>query len=120
MRRGDARGASRGVERFADADERRAPVCAGALDDRVAIGVERRVGEMGVAVDELRHACTNRRARRRFVKRVSARASARTDGVRGAVGRVRRALALRALALALPPCVRGHLRSIQRSTGPAT
>ena len=61
-------------ERFPDADYRSRARCAGARDYRVAVAGERRVREVGVAVDE----------------------------------------DWRALV------VRGHLRSIQRSTGAAT
>ncbi len=64
----------RGREGFADADDRSRARLAGARDYRVAVAGERRVREVGVAVDEDR------------------RASVR----------------------------RGHLRSIQRSTGAAT
>ena len=63
-----------GREGFADADDRSRARLAGARDYRVAVAGERRVREVGVAVDEDR------------------RASVR----------------------------RGHLRSIQRSTGAAT
>jgi len=61
-------------ERFADADDSHRARVAGAGDYRVAVAVERRVREVGVAVDEVWRA----------------------------------------------PVWRGHLRSIQRSTGAAT
>jgi hypothetical protein len=65
---------SRHVERLSDADDSRRARIAGAGDYRVAVAVERRVREVGVAVDEVCRA----------------------------------------------PVWRGHLRSIQRSTGAAT
>ncbi len=54
---------------------------AGALDHLVAVGVERRIGEVGVAVDEA-SSCkwTNRRARRRFVRTTSVSAVATAVG----------------------------------------
>jgi hypothetical protein len=39
-------------ERFADADERPRPSASRARDDRLTVGVEGGVGEVGVAVDE--------------------------------------------------------------------
>ena len=39
------------------------------FDDGLAIGVERRIGEMDVAIDEFHHTSTNRRAARRFMSR---------------------------------------------------
>jgi len=67
-------GSDRRCERFPDADDGPRARDAGARDYRVAIAGERRVREVGVAVDE--------------------------DG--------------------REPVLRGHLRSIQRSTGAAT
>lgn len=64
----------RRLQRFSDADDSRRARVAGARDYRVAVAGERRVGEVGMAVDE--------------------------DG-------------------RTPPVLRGHLRSIQRSTGAA-
>ena len=68
------RGDRRGIDRFADADDRQSARSAGASDYLAAVAGERRVREVGVAVDE------------------DCRA----------------------------PVWRGHLRSIQRSTGAAT
>ena len=62
------------LQRFSDADDSRRARVAGACDYRVAVAGERRVGEVGMAVDE---------------------------------------------DLRTPPVLRGHLRSIQRSTGAA-
>jgi hypothetical protein len=64
----------RRLQRLSDADDGRRARVAGARDYRVAVAGERRVGEVGMAVDE--------------------------DG-------------------RTPPVLRGHLRSIQRSTGAA-
>ena len=57
-------GALGGGDRFADADDSARAGEPRALDRRVAIVVERGVGEVGVAVDERRHAKTNRRTKR--------------------------------------------------------
>ena len=62
---GELTGATRRIERFPDADERHRAGRARALDDVLPIVVERRIGEMDVAVD-VAHESTNRRARRRF------------------------------------------------------
>jgi hypothetical protein len=62
------------LQRLPDADDSRRTRVAGARDYRVAVAGERRVGEVGMAVDE---------------------------------------------DLRTPPVLRGHLRSIQRSTGAA-
>jgi hypothetical protein len=62
------------LQRLSDADDTRRARVAGASDYRVAVAGERRVGEVGMAVDE---------------------------------------------DLRTPPVLRGHLRSIQRSTGAA-
>jgi len=62
------------LQRLPDADDSRRARFAGACDYRVAVAGERRVGEVGMAVDE---------------------------------------------DLRTPPVLRGHLRSIQRSTGAA-
>ena len=67
-------GERRGLKRLSDADDGRGARVAGARDYRVAVAGERRVCEVGMAVDE----------------------DVRT-----------------------PPVLRGHLRSIQRSTGAA-
>jgi hypothetical protein len=50
--RGDSRGNRRRIERLSDADNRRRARLAGAGDYRVAVAGERRVCEVGVAVDE--------------------------------------------------------------------
>jgi hypothetical protein len=55
MVRGDHSGASRGRERFPDADNGPCPGGAGALNDVRAVGIERRIGEMRVAIDEKTH-----------------------------------------------------------------
>ena len=62
------------LHRFSDADDSRRARVAGARDYRVAVAGERRVGEVGMTVDE---------------------------------------------DLRTPPVLRGHLLSIQRSTGAA-
>jgi len=65
---GERSAATGGVQGLSDAHERRSARVARALDHRVAISIERRVGQMDVTVDELHHACTNRRTRRRFAQ----------------------------------------------------
>jgi hypothetical protein len=50
--RGDSRGNRGRIERLSDADNRRRARLAGAGDYRVAVAGERRVCEVGVAVDE--------------------------------------------------------------------
>ena len=52
VRRGDLRGGGSRRERLADTDDRSRASIAGATDYRVAVAVERRVREVGVAVDE--------------------------------------------------------------------
>ena len=52
---GDCSRASRRLERFPDADDSPCPGGAGALNDIRAIGVERRIGEMRMTVDEETH-----------------------------------------------------------------
>jgi hypothetical protein len=56
-----------GGDRLANAYDRGCPCGARTFDDGLTVGVERRIREMRVTVDEVDHGCTNRRARRRFV-----------------------------------------------------
>src|SRR5450759_4181030 len=57
MRRGDERRASCRRERLSDADDGRRARLPRPGDDLLAVGIERRIGEVRVAVDEGRHVC---------------------------------------------------------------
>jgi hypothetical protein len=110
IRRTDRSRPRRGVERFSDADDRADARQPGALDHRRAVVVERRVGEMRVAVDEEGRGKRERgRTAYTFCRFVAFVALA--------------AVTAAAVAVAAPPCpsgVRGHLFSIQSSSAPAT
>jgi hypothetical protein len=53
--RGERRRTLSGLDRFADADDRPRAGIDGPREHRVAVGVERRIGEVRVTVDELEH-----------------------------------------------------------------
>ena len=62
---GETAGTARRLQRLTDADKGNRARLARTFDNVGTIGVERRIGEVDVAVDEC-HESTNRRARRRF------------------------------------------------------
>jgi hypothetical protein len=53
--RGDVRRSTGGLDRFSDTDDRDCSRQSSALDDILAVGIERWIGEMRVTVDEARH-----------------------------------------------------------------
>ena len=91
--------------------------------DRVAVGVERGVGEMDVTVDELQ-SCMHEPPRAAAVRRTDigerVGATAHRPARAAWSAAAARALALRGARTLLVAAVRGHLCSIQRRIGAAT
>lgn len=109
--RGELTRAAGGGERFADADDRGGAAASRALDGRIAVGLERRVREMRVAVDEGR----TRRVRGVGCWRGRCRQAQRDlTATGGAAGRDAGPAAFRGRGPTPPlrPTARGHRRSM--------